>query len=634
MTGMGQSSGTGAIGEIDLRELEPLGDWRRSHVCGTLRTDAIGSQVTLLGWVHRLRDHGGVIFADLRDRTGVTQVVFRPEKVPAEVMARAEALRQEYVIGVRGEVVARPPGAENPEMPTGGIEIAVRELKLLNRALALPFAVDDAEDATVSEDLRLRYRFLELRTARLQNVLGLRHRMLAAVRRSLDAQGFLEIETPLLVKPTPEGARDYVVPSRLHPGKFFALPQSPQLYKQILMVAGCDRYYQIARCLRDEDLRADRQPEFSQIDLEMSFAGEEEVFAVIESMMFDAVKAATGVEIARPFPRLTYDEAMSRYGSDKPDLRLDLPMTDVTALARETTLPPFQEAAAAGGAVQCLRIPAPDWASRRIIEVELTETATRAGAKALGWTKVEAAGDGQANPNPFTGGVGKFLAPIADRLRAITRAEAGDLLLFVGDKKRRSAQAALGAVRLDVVRRLLAAGGPALGSLPPYVFHWVHRFPLFEQDETTGHWSPAHHMFTMPVTGDLERLESDPGAVRAELYDLVLNGIELGSGSIRVHRRDIQERIMKVIGMTPESIEERFGFLLGAFDFGAPPHGGIALGVDRLVMVLAGRSSLRETIAFPKTQKAGSLMDGAPAEVPTEELRELHIRLMDNDLRG
>jgi aspartyl-tRNA synthetase len=608
------------VREVDLRELEPLGDWRRTHTCGGLRPDAAGRVVTLLGWVHRMRDHGGVIFIDLRDRHGITQVVFRPELVPA-LMPRAEALRQEFVLGVRGEVAPRPAGAENPEMPTGGVEVLVREMRLLNRSLPLPFPVADEDEVLVAEDLRLRYRFLELRGERLQSALALRHRLLAAVHRSLDAQGFLEIETPLLVKPTPEGARDYVVPSRLHPGKFFALPQSPQLYKQILMVAGCDRYYQIARCLRDEDLRADRQPEFSQIDLEMSFAGEEDVFRVVETMMAEVVRAATGVEIATPFPRLAYDDAMSRYGSDKPDLRIDLPMVDATPLARETELAPFRQAAEDGGAVQCLRLPAAEWASRRVIETELTEVATRNGAKALGWTRIEAEG--------FTGGVGKFMAPVAGRLRTATAAEPGDLLLFVADAKRRAAQAALGAVRLEVVRRLLAAGKV---TGPRFLFHWIHRFPLFERNETTGGWSPAHHMFTMPYVADLARLESDPGTVHAELYDLVLNGVELGSGSIRVHRRDIQERIMRVIGMSPAEIAERFGFLLSAFDFGAPPHGGIALGVDRLVMILAGRSSLRETIAFPKTQKAGSLMDGAPAEVPAAELQELHIRLIDKDL--
>ena len=616
---------TSTLREIDLRELEPLADWRRTHTCGALRPDAIGRPVTLLGWVHRLRDHGGVIFVDLRDRTGITQVVFRPEQVPA-LMPRAELLRHEFVLGVRGEVTARPAGAENPEMPTGGVEVLVREMKLLNRSLSLPFPVADDEETLVAEDLRLRYRYLELRGERLQSALALRHRLLAAVHRSLDAQGFLEIETPLLVKPTPEGARDYVVPSRLHPGKFFALPQSPQLYKQILMVAGCDRYYQIARCLRDEDLRADRQPEFSQIDLEMSFVGEEDVFGVVEAMMQEVVRSATGVEIPTPFPRLAYDDAMIRYGSDKPDLRLDLPMVEVTALAREIELVPFRMAAEGGGAVQCLRVPQAEWASRKVIEVELTEIATRHGAKALGWTRVDSASESHG----FAGGVAKFMGPIAERLRAATGTGPADLLLFVADPDRRTAQSALGAVRLEVVRRLLREGGAS--GAPPFLFHWIHRFRLFERHPESGGWTPAHHMFTMPLPGDLEKLESDPGAVHAELYDLVLNGVELGSGSIRVHRRDIQERIMAVIGMTTEEMAARFGFLLQAFDFGAPPHGGIALGVDRLVMILAGRSSLRETIAFPKTQKAGSLMDGAPAEVPTPELRELHIRLIDKDL--
>jgi aspartyl-tRNA synthetase len=603
--------------ELAMSELEPLGEWRRSHTCGALRGAAVGQPVTLLGWVHRLRDHGGVVFVDLRDRFGITQVVFRPENVTPERMALAAQLRPEFVIGVRGQVAARPAGAENHEMPTGTIEVPVREWVLLNRSLPLPFAVAE-DDPLVAEDLRLRYRYLELRSARLQSILALRHRLIAAVRRSLDRQGFLEIETPLLVKPTPEGARDYVVPSRLHPGEFFALPQSPQLYKQILMVAGCDRYYQIARCLRDEDPRADRQPEFSQIDLEMSFVGEDDVFAVVEEMIAAALSEAMGIEVARPFKRLAYDEAMARYGSDKPDLREDLPMADVTRIVAGVDFRPFRAAAeSAAGAVECLRLPALDWTSRRVIEEELAQVATRAGAGGLGWTRLE-------GENPV-GGVGRFLASVVPALAEASGAGDGDLLLFVaGD--RRTALAALGAVRGEVVRRL-AAEAPVT-----FRFDWIHRFPLFERDPSTGACHPSHHLFTMPAAGDLDRLETDPGSVHASLYDLVLNGVELGSGSIRVHRRDIQERIMRVIGMSREEMELRFGFLLGAFDYGAPPHGGIALGIDRLVMILAGRSSIRETIAFPKTQKASSLMDGSPAPLRPEELRELHIRLMDNKL--
>jgi aspartyl-tRNA synthetase len=452
----------------------------------------------------------------------------------------------------------------------------------------------------------------------LQSILALRHRLVAAVRAALDSQGFLEIETPLLVKPTPEGARDYVVPSRIHPGKFYALPQSPQLYKQILMVAGCDRYYQIARCLRDEDPRADRQPEFSQIDLEMSYVGEEDVFRVVEEFMAAAVRAAVGIEIKRPFPRLAYEDAMRLYGSDKPDLRLDLPMADVTGIAGGLEFRPFRAAVAAkDGAIQCLRVPAPEWASRRVIEEELALAAKRAGAEGLAWTRCE--------EGAFGGGIAKFLTPAREALIGTTGAATGDLLFFVADR-RRVAQVALGQVRGEVIRRLLA------GQPVAHCFHWIHRFPLFEQDPETGRFSPAHHMFTMPLAADLERLETDPGAVHAELYDLVMDGVELGSGSIRVHRRDIQERIMAVIGMSREEMEERFGFLLGAFDYGAPPHGGIALGVDRLVMILAGRSSIRETIAFPKTARATSLMDEAPAAVPPADLNDLHIQLITKDL--
>jgi aspartyl-tRNA synthetase len=598
----------------ELQALEPLGDFRRTHTCGELRAEHAGREVTLLGWVNRVRDLGGVKFIDLRDRHGRTQVVVRPESVAAADLARANLLRQEFVIGVRGRVAARPEGQANPEMPTGAIEVEVRGLRILNRSLPLPFAVAE-DDPNTSEDLRLRYRYLELRSERLQSILALRHRLVAAVRTALDGMGFLEIETPLLVKPTPEGARDYVVPSRIHPGKFYALPQSPQLYKQILMVAGCDRYYQIARCLRDEDPRADRQPEFSQIDLEMSYVGEEDVFGVVEAFMAAALCETVGVEIEIPFPRLAYEDAMSRYGSDKPDLRLDLPMTDVTAIAGGLEFRPFRAAAALlDGRVQCLRVPAPAWASRRVVEEELTPAATRAGAEGLAWARLEG--------GATTGGIGKFLAPARDALAKATGAGDGDLLFFVADR-RRVATAALGQVRAEIVRRLVQ------GQPMTHCFHWIHRFPLFEQDPESGRWAPAHHMFTMPLAADLDRLETDPGAVHAELYDLVLNGVELGSGSIRVHRRDIQERIMAVIGMSHEEMEERFGFLLGAFDYGAPPHGGIALGVDRLVMILAGRSSIRETIAFPKTARATSLMDEAPAAVPEPDLRELHIRLLE-----
>ncbi len=603
--------------EAEQNALEPLGDLRRTHTLGDLRAADVGRTVTLLGWVNRIRDLGGVKFIDLRDRHGRTQAVVRPERVDQATLARANLLRQEFVIGVRGTVAARPAGQENPGMPTGAIEVEVEALRVLNSALPLPFSVAEDDPAT-AEDLRLRYRFLELRSERLQSILALRHRLVGAVRTALDGMGFLEIETPLLVKPTPEGARDYIVPSRLHPGKFYALPQSPQLYKQILMVAGCDRYYQIARCLRDEDPRADRQPEFSQIDLEMSFAGEEDVFRVVETFMAAALREAVGVEIATPFPRLAYEDAIGRYGSDKPDLRLDLPMADVTAIAGGLEFRPFRAAAgAADGRVLCLRVPGAAWASRRVIDEELTPLATRAGAEGLAWARLEG--------GALAGGIAKFLAPARDALARAAGAADGDLLFFVA-ARRRVAATALGQVRGEVVRRLLA------GEPVRHVFHWIHRFPLFEQDEESGRWTPAHHMFTMPLAADLERLESDPGAVHAELYDLVMNGVELGSGSIRVHRRDIQERIMAVIGMNHAEMEERFGFLLGAFDYGAPPHGGIALGVDRLVMLLAGRSSIRETIAFPKTARATSLMDEAPAAVPPADLRDLHIRLMESDL--
>jgi aspartyl-tRNA synthetase len=586
---------------------------RRTHACGALRPADIGREVVLCGWVNRRRDHGGLGFVDLRDRSGIAQVVIDASSPASQAVSRD--LRSEYVIAVRGVVRARPADMVNPDLPTGAVEILSAEIEVLNAAKTTPFPIDS--DVEVTEELKFRYRYLELRRPALQRAMALRHRTVLAARQYLDAERFLEIETPLLIKTTPEGARDYIVPSRLHPGKFYALPQSPQIYKQILMVAGFDRYFQVARCLRDEDLRADRQPEFTQIDLEMSFVGEDDVFAVTEGLVVAMCEAAAVPPPALPLPRHTYDEALERWGSDKPDLRFGLELCDVSAAFATTGFNAFSAALAAGGRIRAIRAPGGGARlSRKEIDA-LTEVAQRNGAKGLAWFKLEA--DGTA-----AGGIAKFLQPSElEALRQRTGAVAGDALLFVADAPLRSAQA-LGAVRLQLPERLgieLPAG---------LHFCWVHRFALFEAGETATGWSPAHHMFTMPEPQFIPTLESDPGAVRARLYDLVCNGVELGSGSIRIHEPELQRRVMRQVGLSDAEIDTKFGFLLQAFEYGAPPHGGIALGVDRFVMLLAGGTSLRDVIAFPKTQRATSPMDGAPSSVPIEQLRELSLAL---DLR-
>jgi len=593
-------------------QLEHLGDWRRTHTCGGLRADQADGAARLCGWVHRTRDHGGVLFLDLRDRHGLTQVVFHPGRVPQAMLESARSLRHEFVVAIEGVVALRPDAMRNANLPTGEIELIASDLRILNDSQTPPFLIED--DPSASEDLRLEYRFVDLRRPDLASVLGLRHRVVLTARRHLDAQGFWEIETPMLVRPTPEGARDYLVPSRVHPGKFYALPQSPQLYKQILMVSGMDRYFQIARCLRDEDLRADRQPEHTQIDIEMSFVGEEDVQTLVEGMFAEIFRSQLGVELELPFPRLAYVEAMNRYGSDKPDLRFELPIVDAADAVRGSGFQVFEQALSSGGAVKALRIEGGGALSRKDQD-ELEALAKTFGAKGLARAKVTAAG--------LDGGIAKFLTPeVQARLIAACGARDGDLIALVAD-------------RWDIVVRALGALRSRLGqawlkSRPAdaakWRFLWVTEFPVFEKDPETGTFAPAHHMFTMPRDEDLASLESDPERVRGKLYDLVLNGVELGSGSIRIHRRDIQEAVMRVVGVSAEDAERKFGFLLKAFQYGAPPHGGIGLGLDRLIMLLAGRTSLRDTIAFPKTTSAASLMDGCPSEVDPAELRELNLQ--------
>jgi aspartyl-tRNA synthetase len=593
--------------------IEPLKGRKRTHRCGDLRPEHAGMNARLMGWAQRTRDHGGVLFLDLRDRYGITQVVFRPEELDNEMMERARSIGSEYVVLVEGKVLKRPKGSENPEIPTGGVELEADSLSILNASRTPPFPLD--ETVTASEDLRLRYRYLDLRREPLQTSLAFRHAMTRSVREFLSDHDFLEIETPMLVRPTPEGARDYVVPARLHPGKFYALPQSPQLYKQILMVSGFDRYFQIARCLRDEDLRADRQPEFTQIDLEMSFVTEDDVFQVVEGMLASVFRRDLGRELKIPFPRLTYRDSMERFGSDKPDLRISFEIEDVTEVAGESAFEKFREAkAAAPGSMTGVLAPRGlAGASRR--EIDAWEAAAKQmGVAGLAWARVKG--------GALDGGIAKhFAGDLAGRLIQAAGAEEGALLLLASGP-RAVVQRALGHLRLQI--------GASHGKLDPkdYRFVWVHQFPLFERLEERNAWAPAHHIFTMPLDEHLAHLTTDPGRVHAQLYDLAANGQELASGSIRIHRKDIQEKVMEVIGMTPEEAKAKFGFLLEAFEYGAPPHGGIALGLDRLVILFHGGDSIRDAIAFPKTARATSLMDDAPAPIDPADLKELRLKIL------
>jgi aspartyl-tRNA synthetase len=590
--------------------LDGLGDWRRTHTCGALRAEHAGAPAVLMGWVHRMRDHGGVLFIDLRDRYGLTQVVFRPEVDGGALQARAAQLGHEWVIAVRGAVSPRPAESRNPAMPTGAIEVDVAELRVLSACDPLPFQVND-DAHLASEDLRLRYRYLDLRRPELSKVLALRHQAMQVARAYLASQSFLEVETPLLVKPTPEGARDYVVPSRVHHGRFYALPQSPQLYKQTLMIAGCDRYFQLARCLRDEDLRADRQPEHTQIDLEMSFVTEDDVFTLVEGVMKALWKECLGVELTPPFPRLTFREAMGRYGSDKPDVRFGLEFVDVTSIMAQSPRNVVANGAKAeGGTGVAMRVPG--GASISGTQLRKYEDVVKgAGGGGLSFFKVLPA-DREKQSAVFPG-------ELLDRFFAAVGAVEGDAVLFTSGPWE-STLKALGVLRTQLGQPLLE------GQPQQWRFLWVREFPLFEWDAETQRWAPRHHMFTMPNPEHLELLERDPAAVHAQLYDLVLNGNELGSGSVRIHRPDIQERVMKVVGFTQEELQSKFGFLIDAYRYASPPHAGIGMGLDRIIMLLSGRDSIRDTIAFPKTASATSLMDGCPSDVEHATMKELGLR--------
>ncbi|MDN4593352.1 aspartate--tRNA ligase [Polycladomyces subterraneus] len=583
----------------------------KTHHCGELRKEHVGQEVVLNGWVHKQRDFGGLIFLDLRDRSGLVQVVCNPETSPAAVEI-AQKVRSEYVLAVKGKVINRSPETVNPKLETGEIEVQAEEIEILNPAKTPPFVIQDQVD--VDEPVRLKYRYLDLRRPVMQQAMILRHRAMQVVRRFLDERGFIEVETPILTKSTPEGARDYLVPSRVHPGEFYALPQSPQLFKQLLMVAGMERYFQIARCFRDEDLRADRQPEFTQIDIEASFLPKEAFLEMMEEMVATLFRETIGVEVERPFPRITYREAMEKYGSDKPDLRFGMELVDLSDIVRNSGFKVFSSTVAAGGQVKAINVKGCAGWSRKEID-SWGETAQQLGAKGLAWLAVKE--EGRKGP------VAKFLSEDEwDRIREATKTEKGDLLLFVADRPEVVAQV-LGELRLKL--------GKHLNLIDPnvYRFAWITEFPLLEYDEETKRYYAMHHPFTMPVEEDIPLLKTDPGRVRAQAYDMVLNGYEIGGGSQRIHRREVQEAMFEALGLSMEEAREKFGFLLEAFEYGAPPHGGIAFGFDRLVMLLAGRSNLRDCIAFPKTASASCLMTEAPSPVDERQLEELHITVRE-----
>ncbi|PKM46348.1 MAG: aspartate--tRNA ligase [Firmicutes bacterium HGW-Firmicutes-8] len=588
---------------------ESMHGLKRTHLAAELSTANVGENVVLMGWANTCRDHGGLIFIDLRDRTGLIQLVFNPE-VAGEAFAKAEKVRGEFVVAAVGIVHKRSEATINPKLKTGEIEVYVSELRILNRAKTPPFYIE--EDIDVDENIRLKYRYLDLRRPDMQKNIILRHKVTMAARDFLDKKGFLEIETPMMTKSTPEGARDYLVPSRVNPGKFYALPQSPQIFKQILMVAGMDKYFQIVRCFRDEDLRADRQPEFTQIDLEMSFIDEDDILGLMEEMTATTFKDAAGINVETPFPRLTYQEAMDRYGSDKPDLRFGLELKDFTDMVSKSDFKVFAAVAASGGQVKGINAKGCADFSRKEID-DLTQFVAIYGAKGLAYIVVTE--EGLKSP------ILKFfkeeeIKEMLDRFEA----QPGDLLFFVADKPPVVA-AALGALRIELAKK------KNLISLDEFRFVWVVDFPLVEYDEVERRWTAIHHPFTAPKEEDVEFMETEPGRVRARAYDIVLNGVELGGGSIRIHRRDIQEKMFQLLGMSREESQEKFGYMLEAFEYGTPPHGGLAFGLDRMIMLMAKKDTIRDVIPFPKTQSAADLMCQAPSEATPKQLQELHIRL-------
>lgn len=589
---------------------ELLQGWKRSHRVGELTAEQIGQEVTLMGWAGTWRNLGALIFIGLRDRSGLMQVVFNESGLPKEVFELAETIRSEYVIAVKGTLARRTPEMVNKEMKTGEYEVIASELKILSSAETPPFYIDD--NVNTKEDLRLKYRYLDLRRPRMQDILMMRHRIAQITRSYFDEQGFLEIETPMLGRSTPEGARDYLVPSRVHPGEFYALPQSPQQFKQLLMIAGYDRYFQLARCFRDEDLRADRQPEFTQIDLEMSFVDEEDVLAVNEGFIARLLKEVKGIDLPLPLRRLPWQEAMDRFGSDKPDTRFGLELVDVTDIVRGSGFGVFNSAIAGGGSVRCICVKGGvEKFPRKKID-ELVEFVKIYRAKGMAWMSLK--------PEGLQCSFAKFLteAQIAEIQKA-AGAEQGDILFFVADAKNEVVYASLGALRVEVAKRLDLIDQTKFDVL------WVTDFPLLEWDEEENRYVACHHPFTSPKDEDIALLDTDPGKARAKAYDMVINGYEAGGGSIRIHSSELQEKMFETIGFTPEQARERFGYFIDAFKYGTPPHGGLAYGLDRLVMLMTGTTNIRDVIAFPKVQTASCLMTDAPNVVEEKQLRELHI---------
>jgi len=582
---------------------------KRSHNCGELGKDLAGQQVVLCGWVAKRRDHGGLIFVDLRDRSGIVQVVADPDTAGASFKV-AEDIRNEYVIKVSGKVALRDEATVNANIATGAIEVMAEEIEVLNAAKTPPFYIQDNIDT--DENLRLKYRYLDLRRPEMQRNIILRHKVTKLMRDYLDTRNFLEIETPMLTKSTPEGARDYLVPSRVNPGKFYALPQSPQIFKQLLMVSGMERYFQIARCFRDEDLRADRQPEFTQLDMEMSFMEMDEILELMEGLIAYIFEGALGKKIQTPFQRLTWDEAMDRYGSDKPDLRFGMELINMVDAVKDSNFKVFNQVIENGGVVKAINVKGYANIPRRECD-SLVDFVGIYGAKGLAWMQIQEDGSVKSPIAKF------FSEEQLTNILATAQAEAGDLVMFIADKPAVVAQA-LGALRIEMAKRRNLIDNDALA------FAWVVDFPMFEYDEEEKRYVAMHHPFTSPRDEDLELLATDPGKVYAKAYDMVLNGTEIGGGSIRIHRRDVQKQIFSAIGLSDEEAQEKFGFMMNAFEYGAPPHGGLAFGLDRLIMIMAQRDSIRDVIAFPKTQSAACVMTQAPNDVDDKQLRELHIK--------
>jgi aspartyl-tRNA synthetase len=589
--------------------LSLLGDWRRTHYCGELNAKNLNEDICVMGWVHRRRDHGGVIFIDLRDRTGLLQVVLNPE-INEQAHAIAEAIRSEYVIAVRGKVAKRPEGTMNEKLPTGEIEIIVNEIKILNNAKTPPFQIE--ETTNVGEDVRLKYRYLDLRRPNLQKNIIMRHNLTRVMREYLYSKGFLDIETPFLTKSTPEGARDYLVPSRVNPGKFYALPQSPQMFKQLLMISGYDRYFQIVRCFRDEDLRADRQPEFTQLDMEMSFIDRNDLMDLIEGLFVEIFQKIAGITVQRPFPVMTYADAMEKYSHDAPDTRFELFTKTINDLVKDCEFKVFTDAVKEGGIVKAINAKGAGKFSRKEID-EITDYAVSLGAKGLAYIKINE--DGLQSP------IIKFLGEqITNKILDAMDAKVGDIIFF-GAGEKSTVNLFMSKVRLELGKRL------GLIDKNKYNFTWVIDFPLLEWDKEEKRYAAVHHPFTAPVDEDIPLFDTDPLKIRAKAYDLVLNGSEIGGGSIRIHRSDIQEKMFSLLGLTKEECDLKFGFFIEALNYGTPPHGGIAFGVDRIASILAGADSIRDVIAFPKTQKATCLMSDAPNKVDPKQLKELSIKL-------